>query len=131
MFRKVFTLNPHELRSVTKPSLQLFSCSSLLGRVGTGSRVGVHVPEGTRLSSTRGPGLVFHVSQGSTCRRVPQPDPGVLAREGGHTSHRDTEIAFVSFLPNFIFVDIPLFPWSFLFCFFFHFHHYYCPHYFL
>lgn len=29
--------------------------------------------------------------------------------------HRDTEIAFVSFLPNFVSVDVSLFPWVYSF----------------
>lgn len=66
-------------------------------------------------NSMRGPGLFVCVSQGSTCHLVHQPDPGVLARKGMHTSHRGTEIAFASFLPNFTFVDILLFPRVFSF----------------
>lgn len=72
-----------------------------------GAGHGVYVPDITHLNSTRGPQLVFCVSQGSTCL-VRQPDPGVLAKKGMQP-HTDTEIAFVSFLPNFISVDIALF----------------------
>lgn len=118
--KRGFVLNPHELKICTKPALSLFS--QLLGHFylfwegqkgGAGNSV--YVPDVTSLNSMRGPQLVFCVSWGSTCHLVRQPDPGVLARKGLHASHRDTEIAFVSFLPNFISVDMPLFPWVYSF----------------
>ena len=77
---------------------------------GTGHSVYV-----TSLHSERGPQLVFCVNRGSTCHLISQPDPGVLARKGLRASHRDTETAFVSFLPNFISAVISLFPWVYSF----------------
>ena len=77
---------------------------------GTGHSVYV-----TSLHSERGQQLVFCVNRGSTCRLISQPDPGVLARKGLRASHRDTETAFVSFLPNFISAVISLFPWVYSF----------------
>lgn len=79
------------------------------------SRAGGHVSDRTPLNNTKGSGLVFYVCQGSTCALVQRPDTGVLARKGMHASHRDTEMASVSFLPNFVSVYIQLFPRFFFF----------------
>lgn len=86
------------------------------------SRARGHVSDLTPLNNTGGPGR-FCVCEGSTCHLVRRPDTGVLARKGVHASHRDTEMALVSFLPNFVSVDIQLFPRIFK-----NFHHYYCLH---
>lgn len=114
--KKSFYLKPSWMKKRHK-AFSLFS--QLLGHFhlfweghkgGTGHSVYV-----TSRHSKRGPQLVFCVNRGSTCHLVRQPDPGVLARKGLRASHRDTEIAFVSFLPNFISAAISLFPWVYSF----------------
>lgn len=117
--KKYFYFKSPVSRKGSKLSLTLCSMTwpffSLLGRTERGAGCGICVSDITHLNSTRGPGLVFCVSQGSTCHLVRRPDTGVLARKGVHATHRDTEIALVSFLPNFVSVDIQLFPRIFSF----------------
>ena len=116
MSRRVFTLNPHEWRKGTKPSLSFLNYWVIFISSGRDIKgVTGHSVYVTSRHSKRGPQLVFCVNRGSTCHLIRQPDPGVLARKGLRASHRDTEIAFVSFLPNFISAAISLFPWVYSF----------------
>ena len=119
MSRWSFTLNSHELRKCAEPPLGLsprllahfyLFCVARKGKQG---KCDVSVPGVAGLPHTD----VCYLYEATEAPATLQdkPDPAAQARKPVRGLQRDTETAFVSFLPNFISVDASLFPWAYSF----------------